>query len=373
MSLIDDYFNAQNFDYPKRQKIATFYYDSYLAASDSFPPDDFTGAYSDTDANAIWVIGNKIKKGGNKGVGGTDIRLKGVGLASLIYEDAVDLVTDIIADTTNYPSINMIRLPMYDDDWASKTPAQQVTHWDTVVQPCIDLCVAANIYPVVDYHGVKDWNSTERIARIKAWADFVVPRVRNNPWVIIEMFNEPVAPVIYPWAINEDNRLNWLAWRDMYQPVVNYIRHRYSCKNIIDIGSPRYSTQCVWADDYPFVGDNLIYTLHTYPNFTGGLRDYLGMPVNAASSQTILENITPSNVPILLSELGYSTPDYLPGSEVNLSADVNYPTGMANFLAANKNVHPSIWAHSVYGLGTENSYGSTMKTWWKDTLPTITT
>jgi hypothetical protein len=373
VTVIGDEFALRGYSYDEAQSIAAELLREYDDANNYYPPDDFTGAYSDTNANALWVVGNKIKKGGNKGSGGTDIRLKGVSLASLIYEDAVALVTNIIADTVNYPTLNKIRLPMYDDDWASKSDAQKLTHWNTVVQPCIDLCVAANIYAVVDYHGIKDWNSSDRVALIKAWADFVVPRVRNNPFVIIEMFNEPVAPVIYPWAINEENRLNWLAWRNQYQPVVDYIRHRYPCKNIITIGSPRYSTACVWADDYPFAGDNLQYTLHTYPNFTGGLRDYLEMPVNAASTQTILENISPNNVPVDMGELGYSTPDYAPGNETNLSHDTNFPTGAANFLVANKNVHPSIWAHSIYGLGTENSYGSTMKIWWKATLPTITT
>ncbi len=371
MTALTDFLDANIDTLAQRDAFIKVHQDIVTEAGGWFPIPDFTGRYAEDDANALWVSGNLIKKGGTRGVGGTTIRLKGAGLANLLWEDAPALVTQILADTAGYPTLNLIRLPVYADDWDGKTADQKTTHFNTVIKPCVDLITAAGKYAIIDYHSVADWNGSSRFESTKNFALYFAEKFKGNPNVIFEMFNEPVAPVIYPWAINDANRDNWLAWRAQYQAVVNL--WRYLCHNILIVGSPRYSTACIWADTYPFVGENLAYTYHAYPNWTGGLRDYLGMPVTAASSQTILTNAIPKNSPVFMSELGFANPDFAPGNETNLSNDVNYPVGCADFLAANKNVHPTIWAHSIFGLGTLNAYGQDMKAWWTTTLPTLTT
>jgi hypothetical protein len=367
---IHNYLEANNYDLTRRDRLAAQLQFDADAVENWYPEPDYSNCYAVDNANALWVSGSLIKKGGTSGVGGTTIRLKGAGLANTTpsWEDTITNVTEILTDDTNYPSLNLVRLPVYGNDWSAMSPAQKDTFWNNVILPCINLCVAAEVYVILDYHSVAAWNDPARISGVKEFGKYFIPKICNNPFVIMELFNEPTTPAVYPWP---GTLQNYLDFRTLWQPVLNL--WRFLCRNIIIVSSPVYSTRSIYADTHPFEGANLAYTHHSYPNFTGGLRDYLGMPVTAASSTTILSNATPTTVPVFLSELGFASPDVAPGDETNLSNDVNFPEGMLNYLIARKNVHPTIWAHSIFGLGTKNTYGEAMKAWWKDSLPLITT
>ncbi len=365
---IHNYLESKDYTLEERDILAAQLQFDADAVTGWFPEPDYSNCYATNNPNALWTVGNLLKKGGTEGVGGTTIRLKGAGLANLLWEDAPANVAEIIADTAGYPGVNLIRLPVYGDNWDSKNSAQKDAHWNDVILPCINLCVAANVYVILDYHSVSAWDNPARITSVKNFGKYFIPKIRNNPFVILELFNEPTSPLLYPWPENEQN---YLDFRALWQPVVNL--WRFMCRNVIIVGSPNYSTRCIYVDGHPFTGSNLAYTFHAYPYFTGGLRNYLGMPVNSSSTATILGNATPTSVVVFLSELGFSDPDVEPGNETNLTNDVNYPAGMASYLSAHKNVHPTIWAHSIYGLGTKNSFGTAMKAWWTTTLPNITT
>ncbi len=376
MTVIDDYYDSINAPYAKRQADAAELYRMYIAARDSLPAPDYSQSYAENNPNALWVIGADIFKGGNRGVGGTKIRLKGVSLASVIYEDAPALVAEVLADSTNYPGLNLIRLPVYGDDFDARTHQQKLEYIEDRLVPCVALAQAQSKYTILDYHNTGRWDSDSRVQASKSFATYMHIYFKDNPFVLLELHNEPTEPAEWPWpgqlSTYEAHRVQW-------QPVVDY--YRYLFRNIVIVPTPAYSTRLSWAQTNPFAGDNLTYTFHAYPGFTGDYITYAGTTPSAAASAAVLANACPTNVPVMMTEGGYSTPDVggsfsisgIAGGETDIAKDANYPQGLVNFLTARKNVHFCMWAYSVNALGLKNAIGTPARNLLRDSiLPAMT-
>ena len=85
------------------------------------------------------------------------------------------------------------------------------------------------------------------------------PRIKNNPGVMFELFNEPDEP-------SEKNRDPGKAWTDYVQPLVDKIRSH--ADNVIFV--PMIPQARNGFAEYPLKGGNIGYQFHFYPGWDGG-------------------------------------------------------------------------------------------------------
>lgn len=368
MGAIANYLSANNYSLARRDALISRLQYEINEVSDWYPPPDMTGVYSATDADALWAVGNLVKQGGNLGAGGTTVRLKGMSLFSLIYVDNPLTLIDNLHGDPMGALINMVRVPIINSDgggggWENKSQAQKDTYWNTLIMPVINKITGYGWYVILDYHAVSNWNSAQQVQSIKDFWAYAAPKLKGNPKVIFEMFNEPSDPSVYPFPGSLDN---YLQFKTLYQPVVNMIKY-YAPYNLLLIGSPSYDTRTQWAQTNAWTGFNLGYTFHAYPQFT------TSSSLSAAALQTFLESAIPTNAPVFVTELGYSYPAGAIPGETDIAQGVNYKAGMTNFLTANKNTHPTMWSLGTQGLGIDAAAGADEKAWWTTNLPNFTT
>ncbi len=82
----------------------------------------------------------------------------------------------------------------------------------------------------------------------------MAPKYKNNPYVLYEVFNEPILPD------------NWSTWKTtIAQPAVNLIRS-LAPDNLVLVGGPYWSSHMAGAATDPVIGTNLVYVGHIYSN-----------------------------------------------------------------------------------------------------------
>ncbi len=96
------------------------------------------------------------------------------------------------------------------------------------------------------------------------------PRIRNNPGVMFELANEPVYincrqgdNDYFQYLSIAKNSSVFKEARDYWQPIVDMIRSK--CDNIIYISGFRWQTLYSGYTDYPIIGNNIGYAVHSYP------------------------------------------------------------------------------------------------------------
>jgi endoglucanase len=197
-----------------------------------------------------------------KDPGGKTVILRGVSLADISVANSrtrnANALIDIATDHVNGWYAHVIRLPVYPDaidgqpGWKANPEAYFAKHLD----PAVQRCIIKQIYCIIDWHYIKDYNSSEVDTATRAFWSYVAPKYASTPNVIFELYNEPIYPD------------SWSTWKTTAQPWVDLIRAA-APKNLILIGGPRWSQNVAEAATSPFTGSNLMYVAHLYPEQGG--------------------------------------------------------------------------------------------------------
>jgi endoglucanase len=209
--------------------------------------------------NTPWlsVSGRYIKDPNGNTVILRGVSLVDVGVADTRTRNARQLI-DMATDSASGWYARVVRLPVYPDA-IDKTPgwiAGPDAYFNNHLNPAVQECVARQIYCIVDWHYISDYNSSAVDTATRNFWSYVAPKFANTPNVIFELYNEPIGPN------------NWSTWKTTAQPWVNIIRTA-APNNIILIGSPNWSQTTAAAATSPFSGSNLAYVVHVYPQHGG--------------------------------------------------------------------------------------------------------
>jgi endoglucanase len=150
------------------------------------------------------------------------------------------------------------------------------TYFNRYLEPAVKQATALGLYAIVDWHEIDD---AEAVAdETTAFWKFMAPKFADYSNVLYEVFNEPT----------NFNNTSWTHWKQYAQPWVDQIR-KAAPDRIILIGGPYWSQQIGGAASDPFVGNNLAYVGHIYPEgvLPGGLLDDTGPIAQAASAQPV--------------------------------------------------------------------------------------
>ncbi|ERJ04713.1 chitinase protein [Halorhabdus tiamatea SARL4B] len=251
---------------------------------------------------------------------GNKVILRGVNVidparAAEEWRKNIEPLIELATDPGEGWHAHVVRLPMQPQDigghgpgTAAPTPGFSQSDLQTYLEAYVDPAVAAaadvGAYIMLDYHRHypegPDWDSPELDEEIRLFWNEVAPRYSDRSHVIYELYNEPNTP--YPGAGDPTDDVgitdpraeeNYLYWRETAQPWVDLIRE-HALRNLIVIGSPRWSQFTYWAGKHEFEGDNLAYAGHVYAHENlRPLSTYFGDPSE--------------EVPVFMSEFGYGT------------------------------------------------------------------
>ncbi len=193
---------------------------------------------------------------------GKTVILRGASLVDVAVANTrtrnTNALIDMATDNANGWYARVVRLPVYPDPingqpgWNANPDAYFTKHLDPAVQHCI----SKKIYCIIDWHYIKDYNSSDVDTATRAFWKYVAPKYASTPNVIFELYNEPINPD------------SWSTWKKTAQPWVDIIRAA-APKNLILIGGPRWSQNVAEAATSPFTGSNLVYVAHFYPGQGG--------------------------------------------------------------------------------------------------------
>lgn len=271
--------------------------------------------------NTPWlsVSGKNIKD-----PNGNNVILRGVSLVDVAVADSRDRTArdliDMATDNANGWYARVVRLPVYPDaiDGTPGWRANPDAYFNNHLDPAVQRCISKQIYCIIDWHYIKDYNSTEVDTATRAFWNYVAPKYANTPNVIFELYNEPINPD------------NWSTWKTVAQPWVNIIRS-HAPNNLILIGGPRWSQNVAEAATNPFSGINLVYVAHIYPEH-GGQSTWDSWFGNASNT-----------VPFFITEWGWQNGGNTPTSGT-LSG---YGTPFSQYLDA-KGVSWTAWVFDLY-------------------------
>ncbi|MBI2521720.1 MAG: cellulase family glycosylhydrolase [Bdellovibrio sp.] len=151
----------------------------------------------------------------------------------------------------------VIRLPIHpgspsypNEGWFGANGGQK--YLDDHVKPLVNYLTSLKIYTIIDLHYVEDWSG--KFPKVAAFWNLVAPQFKDNPYVIYEIYNEPIYPD------------DWNKWKsEIAQPAVDLVRG-HAPENLIIVGGPLWSAHMAGALANPIVGKNIVYTAHIYSN-----------------------------------------------------------------------------------------------------------
>ncbi|WP_135364595.1 glycoside hydrolase family 5 protein [Halosimplex halophilum] len=220
----------------------------------------------------------------------------------------------------------IVRLPIQPTDVGDHDPggippvpgfsqSQLERYVENHLRPAVDTCAEQNVYCIVDYHrhrGQDDehaYTSEGIDEELTMFWETVAPEFADESHVLFEVYNEPIHPYQGHYepnvdvAPNDDEAIEtWNTWREAAQPWVDTIRE-HAPRNLVLIGSPRWSQWTYQAPRNEFDGDNLAYTGHVYGHQNlRPLSEYFGTPAE--------------EVPVFVTEFGWGEhgADYITGT-----------------------------------------------------------
>lgn len=202
----------------------------------------------------LQVVGNKIVD-----TNGNQVILKGLNVADPQHlndkyweRPGISAVT-VANDAISY-NAKVIRLPILPgrpkypkDGWFNIRDKYYNEH----LKPLVNEITNQGIYAIIDLHYVADY--LELHDKVVEFWDYVAPKFKDNPFVMYELFNEPILPD------------NWNTWKDFAQPICDLIR-LHAPDNLILVGGPYWSSHMSGAVDNPIEGTNIVYVGHIYSN-----------------------------------------------------------------------------------------------------------
>jgi len=193
---------------------------------------------------------------------GNTVILRGVSLVDVSVANSrtrnAVTQTNMATDNANGWYARVVRFPVYPNaiDGQPGWIANPDAYYNNHLNPAIQNCVARQIYCIIDWHYIADYNNSTIDTSTRNFWTYIAPKYANTPNVIFELYNEPINPD------------NWSTWKTWAQPWVNIIRAA-APNNLILIGGPRWSQNVAEAATNPFTGSNLAYVAHIYPQHGG--------------------------------------------------------------------------------------------------------
>lgn len=232
--------------------------------------------------NWLQVQGNKIVN-----EQGVLVILKGVNIADPQHLNTkhnerpnVNARSVALSATDTYFA-KVIRLPILpgnarypNEGWFSATSGGD-KYFNKHILPLVNTLTSKGIYVIIDLHYISDYS--DLYPKVKKFWTYMAPKFKNNPYVIYEIFNEPIFPD------------NWSIWKNtIAQPATNLIRS-LAPNNLILIGGPYWSSHIAGAATNPVIGNNVVYVAHVYSNQTVSVWERQYVPVLKKSPLFITE------------------------------------------------------------------------------------
>ncbi len=193
---------------------------------------------------------------------GNIVILRGVSIVDVSVADSrsrnAPALIDMATDNANGWYARVMRFPVYPDaiDQQPGWLANPDAYFNNHLNPAIQRCISRQIYCIIDWHYIKDYNSSAVDTATRNFWSYIAPKYKDVPNVIFELYNEPINPD------------SWSTWKTWAQPWVNIIR-AVAPNNLILIGGPRWSQNVAEAATNPFSGGNIAYVAHIYPQHGG--------------------------------------------------------------------------------------------------------
>jgi endoglucanase len=230
------------------------------------------------------VEGNKILDSSGK-----EIQLKGVNIADPEHLNVKNWerpnvsAESVITRAVKEFNANVIRIPVLPEtDGYTGWTKDPETYFKKHLDPAVQTALSLGAYAIVDLHYVVNYLGKEKVT-FDFWK-YIAPRYKDNPYVIYEIFNEPINPD------------DWDTWYEsIAKPTVDIVRE-FAPENIIIVGSPYWSSHPQGALLRPIEGKNIVYTAHIYANqVEGGRWSY-----NRDRYEAVLEKY-----PLFITEWGF--------------------------------------------------------------------
>lgn len=207
----------------------------------------------------LQVVGNKILNSN-----GQQVILKGVSIAdpehlnTKPWERPGVTARSVASLATDKYNAKVVRLPILPGDPAypqegffSATNGGE-KYFKNHVEPVVKELTAKGIYVIIDLHYISNYDGL--YDKVAAFWKFMAPKFATNPYVLYEIFNEPIYPD------------NWATWKNtIAQPITDLIR-QLAPNNLILVGGPYWSSHISGAAGNPVKGNNVVYVAHIYSN-----------------------------------------------------------------------------------------------------------
>ncbi len=299
---------------------------------------------SDDDGGWLYTDGNQIKLNDGDGNLANDlpIILRGLAMTDPAMMPKDGGMTAQIDKAVQW-NINIIRLPIYPSDnmhgdtnemtftsgWSNSTAD---TYFNDYIDPTVQYAKSKGLYVIIDWHYIQDVSndSANKTNTEEFWAN-MAPRYADDPNVLYEVFNEP---------INANGAYNWDNFQSIAQDFVDVVR-THAPKNLVLVGSPKWSQIIDRCDDNPIIGNNIVYVAHLY-----------GMHYDGSDGATIEAAVTDcaDTYPLMLTEWGVD------------AGDMGDAMSIKNLIKAN-NLHWTAWAFHESWWPNLFRGGSDVSTW----------
>ncbi|MBA2350816.1 MAG: glycoside hydrolase family 5 protein [Burkholderiales bacterium] len=233
-----------------------------------------------------------------KDASGNIVVLRGISLIGVqnlkTERKGAEFIINLLTDSSRGWHAKMLRLPVFPGQYFAN-PARYVQNH---LQPTVDLCVAKKLYCIIDWHYID--SPYKRLGETKSfWADMAA-RYKDNPYILFEIFNEPVTAA-------SGSQAEWDKWKGFAQEIVDLIRQT-ARKNIILVGGPHYSQHMRGAVSNPVTGKNIAYVAHIYP---GGYYPLANKRSgNSADYWEYNAGVVADQFPVVVTEWGFGSDAY---------------------------------------------------------------
>ncbi len=232
---------------------------------------------SDTLAKPRPSVNGKLSVNGTKLLDkyGKPVMLRGLSTHGLSWFPGF-INEDFFRQLSSDWDCDLIRLAMYSAEY-TRNPSENLT----LLLKGIDYAIANDMYVIVDWHILEDYDPNIHKNEALAFFDLVSSRYKDSPNIIYEICNEPNGST---------------SWSDIYNyanEVIPIIR-KNSPDSVILVGTPFYSQKLLDAADRPLAYDNIMYVLHFY------------VSTHRKDLQDVLTEALNRGLPVFVSECGIS-------------------------------------------------------------------
>jgi endoglucanase len=235
---------------------------------------------SNTLASMVTLHG-ALKSQGNKIIGSASkqsVQLAGPSLYWTLWGGQKFYNSNVVAAVANNWNASLIRAAIgVENGGYLDKPDQQTTYAKTIV----DAAIASGIYVLVDWH---DHNANRHIPEAKKFFSEMASTYKDTPNVIWEIWNEPDADS----GTGTGGADTWNDIRSYADSIIPIIRAH--SKNLIIVGTPKWSSDPLSAANNPLNDSNVAYTLHFYAGTHGAaVRDAAESALNKGIAIFITE------------------------------------------------------------------------------------